>query len=85
VPAERFEFLREKLGDGFIAVTIPRAHGHPDSPMPWPHSVLTRDLVDEPGEPTRAALKEVLELFRTRLLAPRVPRIGANGALPSPG
>jgi hypothetical protein len=31
--------------------------------------VLTADLVDEPGSPTRDALDRVLELFRTRLLA----------------
>ena len=33
-----------------------------------PHSVLTEHLVDAPGEPTRAALDQVLDLFRTRLL-----------------
>lgn len=33
-----------------------------------PHSVLTEHLVDEPGQPTRAALDEVLGLFRARLL-----------------
>ena len=32
------------------------------------HSVLTEDLVDEPGHPTRDALDQVLELFRSRLL-----------------
>jgi hypothetical protein len=30
--------------------------------------VLTGDLVDAPGEPTRAALDQVLDLFRTKLL-----------------
>ena len=40
----------------------------PRRPMK-PHSVLTEHLVDEPGEPTRAALDQVLDLFRTRLLA----------------
>ena len=34
------------------------------------HSVLTEDLVvDEPDHPTRHALDQVLELFRTRLRA----------------
>jgi hypothetical protein len=32
--------------------------------------VLTADLDDEPGSPTRAALDRVLEHFRTRLLGP---------------
>ena len=68
VPSERFEFLREKLGDGFVAVELSQADGHPDSPMPRHHSVLTRDLIDEPGEPTRAALDQVLDLLRGKLL-----------------
>jgi hypothetical protein len=32
------------------------------------HSVLTRDLMDEPGHPTPDALDQVLDLFRKRLL-----------------
>jgi hypothetical protein len=31
--------------------------------------VLTEHLVDDPGQPTRDALDQVLDLFRTRLLA----------------
>ena len=34
------------------------------------HSVLTGDLVDEPGHPTREALDQVLEFFRSRLVEP---------------
>ena len=34
-----------------------------------PEVVLTKDLVDEDGHPTRAALERVLSLFRERLLA----------------
>jgi dienelactone hydrolase len=70
VPAERFRFLKEQLGDGFIAVEVPAHSRHPDGPMPHPHSVLTGDLIDEPGEPTRAALDQVLALFRDKLLGP---------------
>jgi hypothetical protein len=33
-----------------------------------PHSPLTEHLIDEPGQPTRAALDEVLDLFRRKLL-----------------
>jgi dienelactone hydrolase len=68
VPRERFAFLRERLGDGFVAVTLAQADGHPEGPMPKRHSVLTGDLIDAPGEPTRAALDQVLELFRNKLL-----------------
>jgi dienelactone hydrolase len=67
VPAERFEFLREQLGDAFVAVELEGADANPAAAMP-PHSVLTEHLIDEPGQPTRAALDQVLELFRTRLL-----------------
>jgi dienelactone hydrolase len=69
VPAERFEFLAAELGDAFVAVELDDDDANPDSPMP-PHSVLTEHLVDEPGQPTRVALDRVLDLFRTKLLAP---------------
>jgi len=67
-PAERFRFLREKLGEAFIAVELPREAGHPDGPLLDPHSVLTNDLIDEPGEPTRLALEQVLAFFREQLV-----------------
>lgn len=69
VPAARFDFLRERLGDGFVAVELDQADGHPASPMKAHHSVLTGDLIDDPGTPSRAALDQVLDLFRSRLLA----------------
>lgn len=68
VPAERFDFLREQLGDAFVAVELDDADANPDAVM-TPHSVLTEHLIDEPGQRTRAALDQVLDLFRTRLLA----------------
>ena len=69
VPAERFAFLREELGDAFIGVELEDADANPDAAMK-PHSVLTEHLIDEPGTATRAALDQVLDLFRTRLLTP---------------
>ena len=69
VPGERFAFLRDQLGDGFVGVELEQSDGHPDGPLPRHHSVLTTDLIDEPGEPTRAALDRVLALFREKLLA----------------
>ena len=69
VPAERFQRLKQELGDKFIAVELdssPRnPHGHPRTA----HSVLTEHLVDEPGTPTRDALDQVLNLFKEKLLA----------------
>jgi dienelactone hydrolase len=68
VPKERFQFLRERLGAGFVAVELEQAHGHPEEPLARHHSVLTSGLIDAPGEPTRAALDRVLQLFRDKLL-----------------
>lgn len=68
VPPERFEFLRRELGDAFVGVSLAQRDGHPDEPLARHHSVLTGALIDEPGQPTRAALDRVLELFRRKLL-----------------
>lgn len=68
-PPERFEALRDLLGDRFVGVEIDSSPGNPWGHRRAAHSVLTVDLVDEPGQPTREALDQVLELFRTRLLA----------------
>jgi dienelactone hydrolase len=67
VPDERFAYLREQLGAAFVAVELDDVAANPDAAMK-PHSVLTEHLIDEPGQPTRAALDQVLELFRSRLL-----------------
>ena len=68
VPEERFARLREELGDGFIGVTIDSSKGNPHGHKAAAHSVLTEDLIDEPGQPSRDALEQVLEHFRSRLL-----------------
>ncbi|WP_329388395.1 dienelactone hydrolase family protein [Streptomyces sp. NBC_01351] len=67
VPGERFAFLRRELGEAFVAVELEDGAANPEGLLP-PHSVLTEHLIDAPGEPTRAALDQVLGLFRTRLL-----------------
>ncbi|MFD7258293.1 dienelactone hydrolase family protein [Streptomyces sp. NPDC059874] len=67
VPGGRFAFLRRELGEAFVAVELEDASANPEGLLP-PHSVLTEHLIDAPGEPTRAALDQVLDLFRTRLL-----------------
>ena len=66
--------LHEPAGrerDGFVAVELDQADGNPaaiENPLiNKHHSVLTHSLDDEPGTPTRDALDQVLELFRTRL------------------
>jgi len=67
-PPERFARLREELGDAFVGVEIDSSPGNPHDIRKQAHSVLTRDLVDEPGHPTRDGLDQVLDLFRKRLL-----------------
>jgi dienelactone hydrolase len=67
VPKERFEHLREVLGDRVVTVEIDsgadNAHGIPR----MAHSVVTEHLVDEPGHPTHDALEQVLAFFKERL------------------
>jgi dienelactone hydrolase len=67
VPAERFQRLRDELGDAFIGVEIDSSPGNPWGHPKSAHSVLTEHLVDEPGQPTRDALDQVLTFFRDRL------------------
>jgi dienelactone hydrolase len=67
-PPERFQFLREQLGDGFVAVEIDSSPGNAHGIPTRAHSVVTEHLVDDDGHPTRAALDAVLALFRDRLL-----------------
>ena len=68
VPAERFERLRKELGDGFIGVEIDSSPGNPWGHRKAAHSVLTEDLIDEPGQPTHDALNQVLDFFKERLV-----------------
>src|SRR5262249_59942673 len=67
-PAERFARLRTELGAAFEGVEIDSSPGNPYGIGRRAHSVLTLDLVDEPGHPTRAALEQVLAFLRERLL-----------------
>lgn len=68
-PPERFERLRAEFGENFVGVEIDSSPGNAHHIGKLAHSVLTEDLVDEPGHPTHDALEQVLDLFRTRLLA----------------
>ena len=68
-PPEKFESLRRELGDAFEGIEIDDRHANPDSPAPKPHSVLTVDLIDRDGEPTKEAAKRVIAFFQERLLA----------------
>jgi dienelactone hydrolase len=70
-PAERFEKLRATLGDAFESIEIDSSPGNPFAIPTRAHAVLTVDLVDRPGHPTRAALDRVLAFLDERL--PRKP------------
>lgn len=66
-PADRFRSLRRMLGDAFIGVEIDSSKGNPWGHRNAAHSVLTEDLVDEPGQPTHEALVQVLDFLDERL------------------
>lgn len=66
-PVERFDRLRAELGSAFEAVEIDSGPGNPWRIPKGAHSVVTRDLVDEDGHPTRLALERVLRFFHERL------------------
>lgn len=68
-PPERFDRLRSELGpEGFEAIEIDSGSGNAHDIKRAAHSVVTTDLVDEAGHPTRDALERVLAVFRERLI-----------------
>lgn len=69
VPDARWARYRSELGGNFIAVEIDSSAGNPHGIKKSAHSVLTEELVDEPGHPTKDALDRVLAFFRERLAA----------------
>jgi dienelactone hydrolase len=65
-PGQRFEHLRQTFGDAFEAIELDPASANPAGPKPA-HSVLTNHLIDEAGQPTRAALDRVLGFLGEQL------------------
>jgi dienelactone hydrolase len=67
VPGERFEALRQRLGDAFEVIEIDSSpgneHGFPRSA----HSVLTDQVREKDGHPAYEARKRVVEFFNERL------------------
>jgi dienelactone hydrolase len=66
-PPERFARMRQEFGDAFEGIEIDSSEGNKFGIASRAHSVLTVDLVDEPGHPTRDALDRVLAFFDERL------------------
>jgi hypothetical protein len=62
-----FARLQHELGEGFEGIQIDSSANNPNNISRTAHSVLTLDLVDEEGHPTRAALDRVLDFFREKL------------------
>jgi dienelactone hydrolase len=68
VPDQRFDRLRRELGNDFVAVEIDSSPGNEWGYPRQAHSVLTEHLGPDGDTPTRAAMAQVMELFRSRLL-----------------
>ena len=67
--AARFEAIKGLLGeDRVIERVLPDEAKNPDG-NPFPHAVLTKDLIQESGEPTYEAAREVLAFLKERLVA----------------
>ena len=66
-PGERFEALRDLLGDAFEGIEIDSSPGNPHGHRRIAHSVLTEELIDEEGQPTQQALGRVLDFLQSRL------------------
>jgi len=76
--AARFDAYAQALGDRFVGRVLPDSSANREDArgMP-PHSVVTVHLVDRAGEPTRAAVDEILAFFGQRLRGD-----GASRAVP---
>ncbi|HYA34888.1 MAG TPA: dienelactone hydrolase family protein [Candidatus Binataceae bacterium] len=68
VPDARFDNYKKTFGNRFEAIEIDPKDAEP-GPMP-PHSVLTINLQDRPGTPTKRAEERVIEFFRQRTASP---------------
>lgn len=68
--AARFATLRTAFGVAFAGTELPDSAGNPAGMKAQgkpPHSVFTGDLIDASGQPTRAAVDEVIAFFRGAL------------------
>lgn len=65
-PRARFDTLSRELGNGFEAIEIDSKLANPEGNA-IPHSVVTTDLVDQAGHPTRQAVDRIIGFFNERL------------------
>ncbi|WP_346925572.1 dienelactone hydrolase family protein [uncultured Arthrobacter sp.] len=66
-PAARFETMRREFGEGFESIEVDSSPGNPFGIAQSAHCVLTVDLVDTPGHPTKAALDRTIAFIGERL------------------
>ena len=64
---ERFSEYAAALGDRFQPRVLPDEAARASRAAP--HSVVTMHLIDAEGEPTRAAVDEILAFYQARLFA----------------
>lgn len=66
-PAERFQTLRERLGDAFECIEIDSRPGNPGGFGRTAHSVLTLEVREVDGQQAYAARERMVEFLRERL------------------
>jgi dienelactone hydrolase len=64
VPDERFATYKREFGDKFETIELDDADSAPG--LVQSHSVLTVNLIDEPGSKTKLAEERVIQFFRER-------------------
>ena len=69
VPGERFDTLRQRLGDAFEVIEIDSSPGNEHGFGRMAHSVLTLEVREKDGHPAYEARNRVLEFLNERLRA----------------
>lgn len=67
VPGERFQTLKQRLGDAFEVIAIDSSPGNPHGFTKAAHSVLTDEVREVDGQPAFEARKRVVEFLTQRL------------------
>jgi len=68
-PTERFTTLSEEFGDAFEVIELDSSPGNPDGYRKMAHSMLTRDLSEDPPNSALAARTRTVEFLRQHLTA----------------
>ena len=68
-PADRFTTLRGQLGDAFEVIELDSGPSNPDGYRTMAHSVLTRDLREDPPNSALKARERTVEFLRRHLTA----------------